>query len=63
MLEADLKAVTCFRQAANKPFVEYQAAEETLRGLLKELEANPSNLMCPEHSSGTNSQSNRRKWS
>ena len=48
MLESDLKAVTCFRQAANKPFVDYHTAEETLRSLLKELEANPSNLMGPK---------------
>ena len=30
MLEADLKAVKCFRQAANKPFVDYYAADATL---------------------------------
>ena len=37
MLESDLKAVTCFRQAANKPFVDYHTAKETLRNLLREL--------------------------
>ena len=39
MLEADLKAVKCFSQAANKPFVDYYAADATLQGLLKEMEA------------------------
>ena len=39
MLEANLKAVKCFRQAANKPFVDYYAADATLWGLLKEMEA------------------------
>ena len=48
MLESNLKAVTCFRQAANKPFVDYHIAEETLRNLLRDLEASPSNLMDPE---------------
>ena len=45
MLEADLKAAKCFRQAANKLFVDYYAAEATLRGLLKEMEAKPLNRL------------------
>ena len=48
MLESDLKAVTCFRQVANRPFVDYHFAEETLLNLLRDLEASPSNLMDPE---------------
>ena len=45
MLESDLKAVTCFRQAANKPFVDYYAAEANLCGLKKEMEAKPLNRL------------------
>ena len=48
MLESDLKAVTCFRQPANKPFVDYYAAEETLHGLLKEIEAKLLNRLGSE---------------
>ena len=41
MLEANLKAVKSFRQAANKPFLDFYIADATLRGLLKEMEAKP----------------------
>ena len=39
MLESDLKAVKSFRQAANKPFLDFYIADATLRGLLKDMEA------------------------
>ena len=39
MLEANLKAVKSFRQAAKKPFVDFYIADATLRGLLKDMEA------------------------
>ena len=45
MLESNLKAVRCFRQAAHKPFVDYYAAEATLCGLKKEMEAKPLNRL------------------
>ena len=41
VLEANLKAVKSFRQAANKPFVNFYIAYATLRGLLKDMEAKP----------------------
>ena len=41
MLEANLKAVKSFRQAANKPFLDFYIADATLQGLLKEMEAKP----------------------
>ena len=45
MLDSDLKAVTCLRQAAHKPFTDYYAAEATLRSLKKEMEAKPLNRL------------------
>ena len=39
MLESDMKAIKCFRQANNKPFLDFYIADATLRGLLKDMEA------------------------
>ena len=44
MLDSDLKAVKSFRQAANKPFLDFYIADATLQGLLKDMEAKP--LLC-----------------
>ena len=44
MLEANLKAVKCFRQTANKPILDFPIADSVLKGLLKTKEAKP--LFC-----------------
>ena len=40
MLEADLKAIKCFRHSANKPVLDYPIVDSVLKGLLKTKEAN-----------------------
>ena len=45
ILESYLKAVKCFRQAANKPFLDFYIADAVLQGLLKDMEAKPFVLL------------------
>ena len=39
MLEADLKAIKCFRCSANKPVSDLSLVDSVLKGLLKTMEA------------------------
>ena len=39
VLESELKSIKCFRLAAKKPIKNFYIAEETLKGILKKLEA------------------------
>ena len=39
MLEADIKAIKCFRHSANKPVLDFPIADSVLKGLLKTKEA------------------------